>query len=184
LCQGLPLLIAAKSGDIDQIRKLADQDVLVNYTDYEGKTSLHWAARNGHTDVIPQLVQMGADVDASDGMFRRYTYEKMKKNEWDEGLTPLHMAVMHGHVNAACELLVAHANPNAAYHGITPLCVASQDGQLDLVKLLVRHGARVNGHEIGEEGGVTPLYWARLNGHDEVARFLEQRGATANMHSE
>ena len=61
-----------------------------------GRTPLHLAARNGHTEVVTFLVKAGADVDAED----------------QNGMTALHRAVAYDHIPAAKELL-GKANVNA-----------------------------------------------------------------------
>ncbi|MCX6849808.1 MAG: ankyrin repeat domain-containing protein [Verrucomicrobia bacterium] len=71
-------------------------------------------------------------------------------------------------------LLVCNAKlPDPEY--IPPLCTAARAGHLEIVKLLVQHGADVNG-----SGGPKPLVSACYGGHHEVAKFLLQQGADAN----
>ena len=62
--------------------------------------------------------------------------------------------------------------------GDTPLSIAARDGNLEMVKLLVEHGATVDvGKETGER---TPLMNASGQGHVEVVEFLIAKGADVN----
>jgi ankyrin repeat protein len=57
---------------------------------------------------------------------------------------------------------------------IPPLCIAAGAGHLGIVKLLVQHGAVVNG------SGPKPLVSACSSSHYEVAKFLLEHGADSN----
>ncbi|CAK4904020.1 unnamed protein product, partial [Aphanomyces euteiches] len=60
--------------------------------------------------------------------------------------------------------------------GFTPLHVASLNGDLSAVKLLVGSGAKVNQTE---RHGLTPIHMASLNGHLDIVKFLLDKGAAA-----
>ncbi|XP_066281886.1 protein phosphatase 1 regulatory subunit 12B-like isoform X2 [Branchiostoma lanceolatum] len=62
--------------------------------------------------------------------------------------------------------------------GLTALHQAALDGNIDFVKLLVRHGAKVN---CQDEDGWTPLHAAVAEGHPQVARFLLRSGARRSV---
>ncbi len=70
-------------------------------------------------------------------------------------------------------LLVCDANMQDE-ESIPPLCIAAGAGHLEIVKLLVQHGADVNG------SGPKPLVSACNNRHYEVAKFLLEHGADSN----
>lgn len=61
------------------------------------RTALHLAARNGHTEVVADLLKSGADVNATD----------------HDGMTALHRAAANGNTRAAGELIWAHAHVDA-----------------------------------------------------------------------
>jgi uncharacterized protein len=75
-------VIAAWNGMIDQIRDTLDYNPgAVKWVDpRSGVTALHYAAAQGHADVIRLLLGWGADVNARD----------------DDGQTPLMFAAGHG----------------------------------------------------------------------------------------
>lgn len=62
-------------------------------------------------------------------------------------------------------------------HHATALWAASTGGHLEIVKLLVSHGAEVNKPTLTES---TPLRGASFHGHLEVMQFLLQSGAEVN----
>jgi uncharacterized protein len=52
--------------------------------------------------------------------------------------------------------------------------VASEEGHVAVVQLLIEHGADL---EAGEQNGYTPLTRALWRGHKEVVTLLQQSGA-------
>jgi len=66
--------------------------------------------------------------------------------------------------------------------GATPLSVAVRNGNLEMVRLLVEHGAMVDAGK--ETGDRTPLMTASGRGHAEVVRYLIIKGADVNAKTE
>ena len=71
---------------------------MVAASDSAGWTPLHFAARWGHFECCVALIQEGADVDASTGVF--------KQGQWH---TPLGAALAGGHLRLATLLRTAGA---------------------------------------------------------------------------
>ena len=83
---------AAEQGDVGKVKTLLKGNPdLVFGKDDRGDTALHWAALNGHKDVVELLLANKAELDA-------------KNNSGD---TPLHWAAQEGHKDVA-ELLLAN----------------------------------------------------------------------------
>ncbi len=78
---------------------------------------------------------------------------------------------------AAVKALLAKGVPvNTQYrYGTTALHYAAQKGHLEVVRILVDHGADVDAKET--EAAMTPLMFAVFKGHAEVARILVSKGA-------
>jgi len=62
----------------------------------------------------------------------------------------------------------------------TPLCVAIQKGELDVVKKFVEYGADVN----EKSNGLTPLMVAARYNKVEIIKFLLAHGAEASLKDE
>ena len=163
----LPLIDAARNGDVDQVRALLGQQVDPNTADPEGSTALHWAA---HLDdhVAAELL-LGAGARA--GATNRY------------GATPVLMAATNGSAAMLELLLGAGADPNGALpEGETPLMRTARSGRVDAVEVLLAHGAEVDAVEGWR--GQTALMWATVEGNTAVARALIDAGADLHARSE
>jgi hypothetical protein len=92
----------ARDGDLDEIKRMENPIT----TDDEGRTPLHYAAANGHNDIVKFLLEKGQDISQADKV----------------GLTPLHQAAMRAKVSTVELLLSKGANTEAKdANGNTPL---------------------------------------------------------------
>ena len=64
------LMEAAKRGDAEQAGQILETDEgLANLKDQSGATALHYAALNCHRQVVQLLLERGADINCTDGLF-------------------------------------------------------------------------------------------------------------------
>ena len=92
------------------------------------------------------------------------------------------LASYHGDL-AEIVYLFYKSIPNVNVKGnnnVTPLILASQQGKLDVVALLLDRGARVN--DVMTDGK-TALLMASKNGHTEIVRILMAKGANQFLKS-
>jgi ankyrin repeat protein len=150
-----PLMLTAREGDVDSARLLIAAGADVNAIAGDGKDALGLAIFNGNYEVASFLIDNKAKVNQAD----------------TQGFTPLFWAVDRRNMETAPnfpwmvttdplplikKLLDAGANPNALVNNTprarmragsprivfaTPLMRAAFSGDLELVKLLLAHGA-------------------------------------------
>lgn len=126
----LDLYEAAAAGDTARLRELLDADPSqVNRYAPDGFYALGLASFFGHIEAALMLLERGGDV----GQAAANSLKVM----------PLHAAVAGRHL-AIAQALIAHgADVNATQQdGFTPLAGARQNGQQEMIDLLIAHGAR------------------------------------------
>ena len=150
---------AVKGGDLTRVRDLLSQGADPNAADLYGWAPLHFAAYQGRAEVAKALLDAGAKMDVKDR----------------QGFTPLHWAVYEsalipGSAETARILILRGANVDARdVEGSTALFWAAWEGNINMAKLLLDHGANV--HLTGKEG-LTPLQSARKYEHKEMVALL------------
>jgi ankyrin repeat protein len=71
-------------------------------------------------------------------------------------------------------------NHTSSYPANTPLCMAIQKGEVELVKKMVEYGADVN----EKSSGMTPLMVAARYNKVEIIKFLLSHGAESDIKDE
>jgi ankyrin repeat protein len=172
-----PLHLAVCQGHINGVEKLLAYGANPNNISlWMGQTPLHTAVASSsrhysltptrREDIVRLLLVNGANVMAT----------------VKGGLTPLHLASVHGHyaaVRVLLDYMIHHEldiSPLAdgvggGGVGWTPLMKAADKGFMDIVRLLLSRGADV---EVKVGNGDTAEDMARKNGHTEVAEILKQ----------
>ena len=121
---------AVYANDLKAVKHILDGGLNVNAYDYEHGTALSWAADEGHLDLVKFLIERGANVNAVD----------------DDGWAPLHDAVQSNHTEIVKVLLEHGADVSIAatetFAGFTPLMMARQHGNVGMMELLEKYGAK------------------------------------------
>ena len=95
-------------------------------------------------------------------------------------ITPLHHFARKGDLEKAAIFIEHGADLHARDEDIcsTPLGWAAKSGQIEMVKLLLKCGAKPNlPDDLPDLAWATPLAWATRRGHVEIVELLKKQGA-------
>ncbi|XP_038070828.1 fibronectin type 3 and ankyrin repeat domains 1 protein-like [Patiria miniata] len=122
------LMLACFAGHLPVVKLLRSYNASYETRDKGGSTAMHWAVDGGNVALIQSMIADGASVN---------------QKGWGSGWTPLlRCAAMAGDPNVARVLINAGAEVNVKdKDGKTPLMIASLNGHVTLVQLLVEKGA-------------------------------------------
>jgi uncharacterized protein len=154
------LMVAAMAGQTETTKLLISSGARVNDKTKLGRTALTWASWRGMTDTVKVLLAAGADVNTRD----------------EYGGSPLNFAVSRGRLETVIVLLNAGANPNFHHteSGQTALIDATVRGYIDVVRVLLEKGAKVNDQDVN---GRKPVDWARRLNRVEIEVLLRKAAA-------
>ena len=196
-----PLLLAAKRGNLDQLRTLLKQPgVDIDQVDTRsGSTAMMFAAQAGNLDVVEFLLASGVDVnfknqknentalifaaeagklDVLNVLLKRPGVLLEQTN--DDGWNALGRAAGRGHADIVKALLLAGADANFRHTiiGETALIIASHAGKLDVVNVLLAH-PDILIDQTGDYGS-SALACAAQAGHADIMKSLLLAGADVN----
>ncbi|WUH99571.1 ankyrin repeat domain-containing protein [Spirillospora sp. NBC_00431] len=146
-------------------RMLIDGGIDVELSTSQGQTPLSHAASRGTAEITELLIATKrADLDSRD----------------EDGVSPLHYASRHGHIDPVRLLLGAGANPSITEnYGFTPLHEAAENGHAEVAHALLAAGADT-GRGLARPFesypvNATPLDVARIRGHQTIVDLLDRR---------
>jgi ankyrin repeat protein len=184
--QGQSPLHLAVDADLEIVKLLVEAGADIDaQTDAKAglllTTPLMKAVGTGRPEIVSYLVEKGADVFAPN--HRGETLLHALHAHYQNGPRPL----------AGLERLLADLRRRDAQtlakfldsrdkHGQTPLHIAAYWGLVDLVKLLVAHGADPNA-PVANRPFVAPLRAAAVNGHEQTMQALIAGGADPQLRS-
>lgn len=141
-------------------KALLDAGANINAQDEHGNTALHFAAKQGHQNIVALLLRRGAQVDVREG-----------SNKY----TPLHVATLNRHTSLISLLLKAGADINAQdENGNTALHLAAKFGEIEVFKHLFFLGANP---DIANNNGDKPID-VNYHDRDEIQQILSSRPGT------
>jgi len=191
-----PIHDAVMNGNIDEVQWQLDAGVDPNLKNSKGATPLHYAASEGHNDIVELLIERGANVNATDrgkgGTPLDYAYwgdqeevietlnEHNAQREHEKGgkgigqSSLIHDAALDGDIDEVQRQLDAGVDPNLkSSKGATPLFYAVYGGHLEIVELLITRGADVNAAYLNN----SVLDQAHSYDDQEIVELLEVHGA-------
>ncbi|RWS27838.1 ion channel nompc-like protein [Leptotrombidium deliense] len=190
-----PLHLAAKQGFNSMIKNLVlKHGALLDAMTLNKQTPLHLAAENGQLEVCKTLLQMRADINATDNQAQNPLHLAAQSNHPDvlklflqhkpelvsvankNGYTCAHIAAVKGSVAVLKELMKfnqeAVKTARIKKTGCAALHLAAEGGHVKVVRLLLQTGAKASDENVD---GYTPLHLAAKEGHVRVLHAL--RGA-------
>jgi ankyrin repeat protein len=147
---------AALDGELERVKALLKQGVMCDAVDQDGHTALMLAAYNGHSEIVRILLDAGCTIDQRDSMDRT--------------------ALLYGATGPFPEtvemLLDNGAEPDMvdSDEHFSALMHAAAEGNLNVVKVLIRHGAD---RALKDVDGDDAASFAAQAGHMEVVAYLK-----------
>ena len=153
------LMKAVQKNDAARVAALIADGANVDELDPNGDAPLVMAAYLGHTAIVKQLLEAGADVTAVDPGMKA---------------TALHAAAYAGRTEAAA-LLIQYGidiNKQGPKNGYTALHDAIWENNIDTAKVILDAGADLT---LKSHSGETPLDFAKSKHRREIVAMIEAK---------
>ena len=157
---------AIYGNDNNTVQQLINKGVSVNLKDECGDTPLMIAALQNQKTKVKMLLNAGAEVNVQDNLGQTALHRILEENKKD-----------------IVELLIEYgADINISGPDFmgreTPLMKAARNGSINLVKILLKAGARVNDRDISDD---TALIYALQEGKNDIVKLLIKNRADLNI---
>ncbi len=192
-----PLLYAARENCLACVKVLLDHKADINLPDPDGVSPLLVSILNANWDIAKQLITAGADINQWDifGEAPLFTAVGLRNqasgshgsidplNETN-GMTIVRMLLERG-ANTNMQLFFRPANLKGATNtrGATPLIRAANNGDLEVINLLLKNGADVNLMMADRQTAIMSTLAGRANEARalEIINVLHDAGADINV---
>ncbi|XP_045533484.1 serine/threonine-protein phosphatase 6 regulatory ankyrin repeat subunit B [Pieris brassicae] len=182
------LHLAAMNGFAHLVKFLIrDHNAVIDVLTLKKQTPLHLAAASGQIEVCKLLLELGANIDATDELGQKPIHAAAQNNYSEvvqlflqqhpnlvmattrDGNTCAHIAAMQGSVKVIEELMkfdrTGVISARNKLNDSTPLQLAAEGGHADVVRVLVRAGASCTDEN---RAGLTAVHLAAEHGHTNV----------------
>ena len=192
-----PLLYAARENCLLCVDVLLESGADIDLPDPDGVSPLHLAIVNANWDLARRLIEAGADVDQWDiygeaplfaavGQRSRYDGGRASIDPLNEtdGLTVIRLLLERG-ANPNMQLFFRPANVRGSTNtrGSTPLIRAANNNDLEVVALLLEHGADATVYMADRQTPIHAVLAGRAAEKDalELIRVLHDAGTDVNV---
>lgn len=182
------LHLAAMNGYAHLVKFLIrDHNAMIDVLTLKKQTPLHLAAASGQMEVCKLLLELGANIDATDELGQKPIHAAAQNNYSEvvqlflqqhpnlvmattkDGNTCAHIAAIQGSVKVIEELMkfdrTGVISARNKLNESTPLQLAAEGGHADVVRTLMRAGASCTEEN---RAGLTAVHLAAENGHTNV----------------
>lgn len=182
------LHLAAMNGYAHLVKFLIrDHNAMIDVLTLKKQTPLHLAAASGQIEVCKLLLELGANIDATDELGQKPIHAAAQNNYSEvvqlflqqhpnlvmattkDGNTCAHIAAIQGSVKVIEELMkfdrTGVISARNKLNDSTPLQLAAEGGHADVVRVLVRAGASCTDEN---KAGLTAVHLAAEHGHTNV----------------
>ncbi|XP_047997219.1 serine/threonine-protein phosphatase 6 regulatory ankyrin repeat subunit B isoform X2 [Leguminivora glycinivorella] len=182
------LHLAAMNGYAHLVKFLIrDHNAMIDVLTLKKQTPLHLAAASGQIEVCKLLLELGANIDATDELGQKPIHAAAQNNYSEvvqlflqqhpnlvmattkDGNTCAHIAAIQGSVKVIEELMkfdrTGVISARNKLNDSTPLQLAAEGGHADVVRVLVRAGASCTDEN---RAGLTAVHLAAEHGHTNV----------------
>ncbi|KAI4455455.1 ankyrin repeat-containing protein [Holotrichia oblita] len=190
------LHISTRAGNV-KITEMLLNKININQTDKTGSTILHYATNVGNLQMVEMLLKNKANIkcktisgstplclasekDYTDIIQLFLQYYNLNalviKNRW----SLLDAAIVNENINTVQMLLESNANVNITTGYDSPLTNAVRSANMDILMMLLKHGADAN---LKCHGHNTPLTAALEEENVDIVQILLENGAKVNYAS-
>ncbi len=188
-----PLMEAVTTGHLDLVIYLVQNGAEIDAKANQSQTAIMIAIDKNKQQIVNYLLSLSGekdkDIDAEDQVDNN-TEQNEENSVNNESLTDCQLllkAVINNDIEEVKNLLKS-VDPNCVFYredftyggrddSRTPLVAAARRGYLELGKILVDAGAKINFHARGDE---TPLMAASAYGNLDFVKYLVGKGASIN----
>lgn len=193
-----PLIIAATKGDRQEVEKLLNGNILVNWRDGDRRTALMSAAYHGQNSTCKQLLAARANLYLKDkdgfnaldfatarGLVETVQLLLAESQSTDKNHYIEYAMLMQAAFASDIKLLpINHkgqdGNPSInrlSAEDKSPLHVAASGNSIEMISELINRGANA---DLSNASGQTPLHWAAWNNRTEIISQLLKNSAKIN----
>jgi len=159
--------LSIKKGDIATFIKLIDDNLDQLKKETPFGTWLHVASSEGQLEIVKKLIKLGADINASGGIY---------------GGGALNEAASEGHYEVVEYLLSYGAKLDVSEPEKNPLFGAISNGHINIVKLLIENGIDTKIKYTGETmKEIDALAFAKEQGQKDIVKLLEDQNKQVSI---